>query len=33
LGRRILYENPAALFFEKRTSPPPELMPFVPLAV
>jgi predicted TIM-barrel fold metal-dependent hydrolase len=33
LGRRILYENPAALFFEKRTAPLPELMPFVPLAI
>jgi hypothetical protein len=33
LGRRILYDNAAALFFEKRSTPPPPLMPFVPLLI
>jgi uncharacterized protein len=33
LGRRILYENAAALFFEKRPAPPQPLMPLVPLLI
>jgi hypothetical protein len=33
LGRRILYDNAAALFFEKRSTPPPPLMPSVPLLI
>lgn len=31
LGHRILYENAAGLFFEKRTEPLPQLLPSVPL--
>jgi hypothetical protein len=33
LGRRILYENAAALFFEKHAEPPQPLMPLVPLLI
>ena len=33
LGCRILYDNAASLFFEKRTAPLPQLLPFVPLLV
>jgi hypothetical protein len=33
LGRRLLYDNAAALFFEKRTGPFPPLLPYVPLSL
>jgi hypothetical protein len=33
LGRRLLYDNAAALFFEKRTAPLPLLEPAVPLSM